>query len=771
MEQLNWKIQKIKSLNDEVKELHPVLRELFNSMPQIKSVIYTQGNREYGADFILVKEDELLNQDEYVGIVVKSGPIRQTSDDVIRQIRECISMARPIEGGKKSIYLTEVWVVTSKDITRNMEDFLHSEYKSTKLKFIDNEKLVSLITKYFPKYWDFANATVSKYINEQQTLLSKLTSAQRLLPIEVGRIQNDQEITKVNEEAKRRFNLKKIKPTKLFEEVENQKLIFIEGSMGSGKSDLLIYTAQKFCEAAVINKTQLIPYFTTYRDLIKTPDYCSNTFIDSIHARVGDSAKRVVIFIDGLDESLQENSEKVKNICAFANLINLRDDTKLVVASRPIDSASLSSDLAKSFDKYEVCALTFGTVINFVQKICENSSISNKLKEDLQRSPLMRALPRTPLSAILLGRLLKEHIYELPSTLPELYSKYIELVLGRWDLEKGNGSEKEYETLQRLTSMVACHILSHDLGTIGISELREMFKAYLSERRTGQQIEPMLEMFLDRTELISIDSQQGAVRFRHKTFAEFFYAHSLLMEQGRNAPISNPFDPNWYGVEYFYLGLVRDAPDRIEKLAAYIPRDASEEFVKFSQFGSFLMAAYQTPYEKIQSSLYQAFREAAINYLDTVNGDKDSWIRKLPELQLLALFTYLVRTTYGYDFFRPALLDARLEAEMDSGLEESYKVVLIFLLDTVLAALGDESAFKSLVDRHEAQLSWAVRLGIANAARDVEFINEATKRMERKIKRNLSGGKNAGLIKYVDSIEKTPINERKDLVKPNGQSS
>lgn len=84
MSQNNWKINKIKSLDDEVKELHPVLDSLFRAMPQIKNVQYTQGARENGADFVLVKNDELLNVEEYIGVVVKSSSIRQGSDDVHR---------------------------------------------------------------------------------------------------------------------------------------------------------------------------------------------------------------------------------------------------------------------------------------------------------------------------------------------------------------------------------------------------------------------------------------------------------------------------------------------------------------------------------------------------------------------------------------------------------------------------------------------------------------------------------------------------------------
>jgi hypothetical protein len=373
----------------------------------------------------------------------------------------------------------------------------------------------------------------------------------------------------------------------------------------------------------------------------------------------------------------------------------------------------------------------------------------------------MRALPRTPLSAILLGKLLKENINELPSTLPELYSKYVELVLGRWDLEKGSGTEKEYETIQRLTAMVAVYFLDNDLDRIGIDELAGMFRNYLNERRTGQALGPMLESFLSKTELISCNNEDRIVRFRHKSFIEYFYAHSLLMEKGKNAPIFKPFDVNWHGIEYFYLGLVRDVPNRIDQLSAYMPSSPAEEFIKFSQFGSFLMAGYQTPYENIKSAVYKSFRDGAAHYVRVVRGDDESALNRLPELQLLSLFTQFIRHGYAYDFFRPALHDARLQAELDDGLDIDEQIALIFLVDTVLCELRDESAFQTLVDRHETHLSWTIRLGIYNASADVEFINSAAKYVSKKMQK--SAKNNRGLHPYIQALETVPLADRKDL--------
>lgn len=760
MHNLNWKIEKIRSLDNEVKEVHPLLKALFDKMPQIKSVIYTQGNRENGADFILVKSDPLLDQDDYVGVVVKSGPIKQNSDDVHRQIKECLAVARPIENGKKFIYLSEVWVITSKDVTRNAEDHLHAEYKTTKIKFIDAEALVKLIDRFLDTYWNLSNIAVNGFVAKQQKIISSISEMHRLIPLEFGRIGVEKDISSNPPDNQRRFNKKKVRHTSLWEEIQSKKLIFLEGGMGSGKSELLRSTANRLCEKVIDEAHNVIPYFTSYKDFVKVFDAAPDSFLEEIHKSIADEKKRIAIFIDGLDESFEETANKVARVCKLAAIINLRNDSALIVASRIIQEESLTATIDSHFDKYKVNPLQLSTIVKFVERICGGSDVSSKLRGDIQKSPLMRVLPRTPLSAILLGKLLKENIFELPATLPELYSKYIELVLGRWDLDKNVGSEKEYETIQRLTSMIATYCLNNDLDTLGVAELKQMFKEYLSERRTGQSLEPMLEMFLQKSELISYDEDTQIVAFRHKSFAEFFYAQALLMEKGKNASLLKPFDPSWSGIEYFYLGLVRDAPERLMQLTKLTPQNKGEQLLKITQFGNFLMAAYQTPYEVIQTTLYDRFVEAAKYYNNLIVSHEEDIFSRLPELQILSIFTYFLRGGYSYEFFKPALLEARIQFEMDSGLSEAERIIAIFFTDAILCELEDESAFVSLVDRYEASLSWTVRLGIYHASADVEFINRTTKQLGKKIDKSMKG--NLSLLRYIQMLESTPLRERKD---------
>lgn len=755
----NWKLDRIKSLDDEVKELHPVLHELFRNMPNISSVIYSQGSRENGADFVLCKRDDVLEDEDYVGVIVKSTPIKQNHDDVNRQIREC-ELPRPAASGTKEIIISEIWVVTSKNVTRSAQDHIFHEYRSKKVKFFDAEKIVGLIDKFYPGYWEFSSFKLNKFIASQREIISKREGQHSLLPKIVQGLEFQCQIAKEVKEGRRKFRKRQERPTSLVGEILKNRFLFIEGGMGSGKSELLRKTVKDLCSQDSIENLSLIPYLTTYRDL-RDSNLDFDVFVNGLEEQVDDETKELVVFVDGFDETSESPEVKTDYICKLARSISARVKTKLVVASRPVLEEKCVEELDRHYDRYSICALSYATIIGIIERICNGQKVSNKFRSDLQSSHLMQALPKTPMSAILLGRLLSENVKELPSTLPELYSKYTDLVLGRWDIQKGAGSEKEYETIQRITGYVAAYMLEHDLEFLGVNELNGIFKDYLSVRRTGQNIDALMVAFLNRREIIGVSDDGNSMFFKHKTFKEFFYATMQLQQKGVEAPIVKPFDLYWQGAEYFYLGLVKDAPKRITELSRLLPGNDLEVLIKASTMGDFMLAAYQTPYQEITTSVEHIFKDMASLYVDLVYNKKESWLRKLPEMQLLCMFTMALRENYGYEFFQPALHESKIQADLDANLSTEQRNVLMFFLDSVLAALGDESAFLTLGTEYESSLDWVLRMGINHAANDVGLVNAVTKKIGKRVNKAMKG--NTGFKNYILEVEGKPLDERKQV--------
>lgn len=209
------------------------------------------------------------------------------------------------------------------------------------------------------------------------------------------------------------------------------------------------------------------------------------------------------------------------------------------------------------------------------------------------------------------------------------------------------------------------------------------------------------------------------------------------------------------------MGIIKDAPLRIDQISRLVPENELESLVKLSSFSDFLLAAYQTPYKEIEAALSRTFVDAAILYNKIVSKKEETWLNQLPELQLLCMLTTAVKKSYSYDFFLPALHEAKILAEIDTSLLDDERNVLLFFIDSVLANLGDDQAFISLVEKHGNSLNWTIRLGIDFSAQDAEFINSATKQMHKKLTKSLKG--NMNLKSYFLELQDKPIKDRKNL--------
>jgi len=153
--------KKIEGYNQEVNELHPFLKNLLPKFPQIKHVEYTHGNREYGADFVLIEEDKMLLKEKYIGVVVKSKKIQQSDvDEIERQINESFRMPKTIFNGQKQVSLDTVWFLTNKTITTNAKEKIKKYFRDKNVTIIDINMLVNLVGNHHQEFIDKMKADI-----------------------------------------------------------------------------------------------------------------------------------------------------------------------------------------------------------------------------------------------------------------------------------------------------------------------------------------------------------------------------------------------------------------------------------------------------------------------------------------------------------------------------------------------------------------------------------------------------------------------------------
>lgn len=752
------KIERIKKLDREVQDFHPILKVLFGRIPYIKNIEYKQGPNELGADFVLEKHDEILSSITYIGVIVKIGKIKQDQSEIERQIEEC-GMERSFDNGKKRIYLNEIWVVTNDTITDNAQQKIHYKYKNTSILFFDALKVVTLINKFYPEFWTDISAKLGEYIRRVRLFSEGITRNSSILEIQEN-INIEQKIIKASSKVKPdQGRTSKNHQISIHEAIKIDSLIFLEGLMGAGKSNLIKRAIERLTSPDTINLEKVIPIGMTYKDYIDNHKENIELIIDrAIEESSTDPEKhKYLIIIDGIDEVPLASEKKLDSLRKISQAIRSRSNLKVLVTSRPIDDLKEKSEIEKFFTRYQVLPLSTKQLLTFIEKACNNPVAVERLTAGIERSILFRHLPKTPISAILLARILKEDPAELPSTMTELYSKYSELVLGRWDISKGLQSQKEYEIIDSVCTSLGAYVVEHGLNEISSKEAQGFFESYIKERNLKVCPNSIYDKFLSKSEIINYNNNSLTINFKHRTFAEYFSAKKLARDN--TAVIDNRvFDPYWCTVFFFFVGLKRDCPELIEALTKIETNNTQQKIYRAFQMAQYLLAGHLTPYKDISKALKHTFKVAAELLQEGLEGN--SPLSALPPMQLIYVLSYGICNSYGYDYFSDAIQDSILE-NLGRPLSQ-VEILELFLLSSTLAFLGKDNAFDGLINEHGKELPETLKLGIRHFNKDLSLKSEIAAKYIKKLDKNFRARGN--LQDLVVRLYETPISNKPNTI-------
>lgn len=757
-----WKLDRITQIQDEVRELHPLLRQVFAADQSITSFEYTHGNTEMGADFVLARPDPTLGEEQYVGIIVKCGGIKQNFEDIRRQIDEC-KVERYFSGGKKKIYLSEIWILTNGSISNGAERKIFEDYKSKNIRFIDGDKLAKLVDKHASHFWNFVPENLAVYLAGTHAELSASETQMSLLPaISVKQyIEQDLIALERHDLRKVRTRPKSTQRLKLIAAIQKEKVTLIEGRMGSGKSSLFRRTAISLCTVDDFAKHKMIPKIIKLNEVVstkpsETADAIAKIF-DAMNVTAKDFNEPVlqILFVDAVDEVACDVDTRLKLIKSIADIANSREDVRVVFGCREIWGVDEEIDLDRFLARFTLCQLTPNQMVQFLEEVCKSLNLTARFKDELTRSNIFKVLPKTPMSTVLLAKIMNAGLKELPQTLPELYSKYTELALGRWDAAKGLATEKEYPLLENLVHQLAEYMLDNNLDSMNLDEVKQRFSQYLDAREDVPTAEDVISKLSQRTELLAVSKEENVFRFRHKTFLEFFYASQQKEKLGKSAPLNNPFDGYWLGVEYFYLGLIQDAGTRINSISSLVIADERQLFLKIINFGNLLLAAHRTEYTHIEQGLYRLFLEITKHFEAVATGEVKSVFSDAPKLQFLAILSLNLRYVLGFDYFRKALETISIQLEVDGGISENQRILASFFVDSVRAGLKEKDVFKFLIEKSSADLDWVIRLGIQHVAMDEGIKSDALERFNKKLAKMRKG--NGGLKVFIHDLYTTSM--------------
>lgn len=753
------KRNKITKLNNEVKEFHPLLLSLFQGMKEFEFVDYTHGNSEKGADIVLTRFDKLIGETFYIGIIAKTGKIHIDFTDIERQVDEC-SMSRYALNGKKDIVISEIWIVNNDTISSNAKEKINHKFTDKKIVFLDYQKVIKWIDDFLPNYWYEYGIKTGEYLSLLHHRMIELDKEYNLLQCTTEPFYIQQDIYELEMEYSQEKRHKKRK-VDIYEEAFKRKVTIIEGSMGSGKSKLMRNLAKHFSTGETFADKKVIPIFCTYTDMVEkysnNIDNLINDKIDKATISELSDENKYLLLIDAVDESKATDDDQVEVLGKAVSLLHGLKNTYSILTTRPLRGYDKNKEILQKSTMLEIRPLTIARVVEFLQIICAKTNISTRIIEDLKKSSLFKELPRSPIAAIILANLLNENSKELPSNITELYSKFTELSLGRWDIQKGLQSQKEYEAADGVVMLLADYFIDNGLNEISSAETIGFFQKYLRSRNLGMDSSSLFQKVIGRSGLLLKNPFTDTISFKHKSFAEFMYAKYHERKNGLKID-SRIYNIFWDSIFFFYIGLKKDCPELLKEIINVKPENDAHRFHRVINLSNYLLAGFSSPYEIVEDNLHLIMLEASVFYNQIINKEVKTPFVSLPEIHILCLFQYIIRESYGYTFFKQAIDTINLKIT-DSDYDSNIKIYALFFTGVISKELGYKDPFDFLLSEYGDKIPLPLKLGVSHESEKLEHHSAFVKRNLKKLKQLAKASETTRSL--IESLYKDPLDVRK----------
>lgn len=600
-------------------ELHKHLQKLFTAMEPDYRVAITHGVDELGKDLVLVRQDRVSR--DVIAVVVKRGhikgntlgdadAIRDTANEILKggtkrrvreiesQITQALAHEADISTSFASLPVNKVKVILVGAASNNAKRRLTRE-RAAAVELHDLDWLITQFTDYYPQV--FFRGSAVEYLQEQLQRLEtnhflgkngrhlseyyvEPMVSRRRLPLDAT---EDELVIAVRERRLRVSSLRRI--------LDKRHRILLVGDPGSGKStaigklaiDLLSEQMQKLV-ASPADASVSVPLMLHATDVISAADG-NELVVNCVPASVESQIAISHMMVDGLDEIAGSERELVlKKARVMADELQCG----LMVASRKVGAVTTIPD---GYEKYELTPFEISQALTLVSQVLEKQSALPALREGIQR--LAHQIPMNPLSLMLLVEIVEER-QEVPASLAELYDRFTDIALGRWDREKGIAVVFEYIIKKRFLARLA-HTLFYERHSLSVSrpEFDAFVEDYAAEYGWDRTVLDDFGKEIERAGILELGEE---VSFRHRSLLEYFLAMHIFnnrveLEDVVQLVAGIYFDEIWSDVAFYFVGLAREMPRPL--LDAIMTFNAGERTGAYEKLilGRLLQAAWYSP--------------------------------------------------------------------------------------------------------------------------------------------------------------------------------
>jgi len=576
------------TIKNEMFLIDEILIPMFSNMNKFRKVIKTHGNDEKGKDIVLISKDD-FDQYVYTGIIVKNEHITNASNKgkdkeivsvVSNQITMCIDNGFESIEEQKCVSFSNLIIITSKSISNSARDAfikIANLHKFTKIMFWDSQELIKNIDLYLPDIYLVSHGVLSKYFHLMKEKCENLNELKKIT-LYKGENKKLSDVYIEPKIFKKKQSIIKGKTITIYDNttfsvlISNNGKYLISGSAGSGKSTLLRSEIYRMIINYEIKKSNKIPIYIRIKDIVKNrenvEDYelCIYEYLSKEYNLTNDDVKLIfgtkenlIFFLDGFDE-LSTSDEKA----LFFNIlekIETYPNNNIIITSR---ETRLFNEQFMSYSKWELSEFTLKQITSFIQKWFKDKN--EQLVSDLKEHNLLEKLPNTPLVMTLIAILFEsDENVEIPANLSELYKMFVELLIGKWNLDRRIDTFYQANDKETFLTELALYLHYNNKISCTEQELINLFND--TSRKLGRTFDNyrLLEILINDTNLI-VKNEKYEYEFRHLSFQEYFVGTFLTIKNDVDEIINYFPHPWWDQVLYFYCGTRKINDDILPKI-------------------------------------------------------------------------------------------------------------------------------------------------------------------------------------------------------------
>jgi uncharacterized protein YuzE len=595
--------------------------------------------------------------------------------------------------------------------------------------FLDAEDFIAAIDERFPELWLDIDTNLPPYLSAVKKHIEEavddgiLSADSGGSPMSAASDQMFVQLTLHRTRVRIAKRKGRIERKPVFEEIpvhailrRSERLILIVGDAGSGKSTCLRRLAYILADRALRGDEGSIPVSLRATDIWSRQP---RTLVDACSEQTGQvsgtrtpsfsaddlGAGRVTLLIDALDELADDGSRKdVANM--IIEFTRMYPRCQVIATSREYAFVKNLQELA-AFERFRISPISYVQAEKILTRVQQRRGLpKDASKEILRRLQDIHGMELNPLLVAIFAATSDYSRRDIPANITELFKKFTELMLGRWDARKGLGQQYHAPLKDFLLTRIGFEMHRRRVTALSVAEFSALVEKELALRGHKADIDELMNEILLRSGLFRVGPD--TVEFRHHLLQEFFAGRGIPSIDFLDAIVSDDW---WQRPIVFYFGDNPSNHKGLQKIISSVAiRPATELYRAAIAVGLALQASYLVEVrEKTEIMRW---------VIDGLSASKDAFLalgtgeRSLPVTKLVLYYIF------GRDSVACNILEdqhAGLIRDFEGqGLNSEELDLRRFWIITGLLESGSVEAAEKLVRKfrpNDARLALAIQLG------------------------------------------------------------